>query len=205
VNSVRAGYCQASLEASGRGWEGEKHAWTIAGALFLWEPAKNSLTDRPEAIKYGVFCCEREKCMKSFMAKKDQVEQKWVLVDAEGAVLGRMAARIAPILMGKTKPTYTPHVDTGDYVIVVNADKVRVTGKKAETKEYDYYTHHPGGHKYVSFADMMARQPERVIQMAVRRMLPKNRLGRKMLKKLKVYRGPEHEHQAQRPQKIELF
>jgi large subunit ribosomal protein L13 len=143
--------------------------------------------------------------MKSFMAKNDQVEQKWLLVDAEGAVLGRMAAKIAPMLMGKTKPTYTPHVDTGDYVIVVNADKVRVTGKKAETKEYDYYTHHPGGHKYVSFADMMARQPERVIQMAVRRMLPKNRLGRKMLKKLKVYRGPEHEHQAQRPQKIELF
>jgi large subunit ribosomal protein L13 len=143
--------------------------------------------------------------MKSFMAKNDQVEQKWLLVDAEGAVLGRMAAKIAPMLMGKTKPTYTPHVDTGDYVIVVNADKVRVTGKKAETKEYDYYTHHPGGHKYVSFADMMARQPERVIQMAVRRMLPKNRLGRKMLKKLKVYRGPEHEHQAQRPEKIELF
>ena len=143
--------------------------------------------------------------MKSFMAKTDQVEQKWLLVDAEGAVLGRMATKIAPVLMGKTKPTYTPHVDTGDYVVVVNADKVRVTGKKAETKEYDYYTRHPGGHKYVSFADMMARQPEKVVQMAVRRMLPKNKLGRKMLKKLKVYRGPEHEHQAQRPQKIELF
>ena len=143
--------------------------------------------------------------MKSFMAKNDQVEQKWLLVDAEGAVLGRMAAKIAPMLMGKTKPTYTPHVDTGDYVVVVNADKVRVTGKKAETKEYDYYTRHPGGHKYVSFADMMARQPEKVVQMAVRRMLPKNKLGRKMLKKLKVYRGPEHEHQAQKPQKIELF
>ncbi|MHC4433588.1 MAG: 50S ribosomal protein L13 [Planctomycetota bacterium] len=143
--------------------------------------------------------------MKSFMAKNDQVEQKWLLVDAEGAVLGRMAAKIAPMLMGKTKPTYTPHVDTGDYVVVVNADKVKVTGKKAETKEYDYYTHHPGGHKYVSFADMMAKQPEKVIQMAVRRMLPKNKLGRKMLKKLKVYRGPEHEHQAQKPQKIELF
>jgi len=143
--------------------------------------------------------------MKSFMAKNDQVEQKWLLVDAEGAVLGRMAAKIAPMLMGKTKPTYTPHVDTGDYVIVVNADKVRVTGKKAQAKEYDYYTHHPGGHKYVSFADMMAKKPEKVIQMAIRRMLPKNRLGRKMLKKLKVYCGPEHEHQAQRPAKIELF
>ena len=142
--------------------------------------------------------------MKSFMAKNDQVEQKWVLVDAEGAVLGRMAAKIAPMLMGKTKPTYTPHVDTGDYVIVVNADKVRVTGKKAQVKEYDYYTHHPGGHKYVSFADMMAKKPEMVVELAVRRMLPKNRLGRKMLKKLKVYSGPEHEQQAQQPEKIEL-
>ena len=143
--------------------------------------------------------------MKSFMAKKDQVEQKWLLVDAEGAILGRMAAKIAPILMGKNKPTYTPHVDTGDYVVVVNAEKIRVTGKKAETKEYDYYTHHPGGHKYVSFADMMERKPERVVELAVKRMLPKNRLGRKMFKKLKVYRGSEHEHQAQRPERIELF
>jgi len=139
------------------------------------------------------------------MPKKDQVEQKWLLVDADGAVLGRMAAKIAPLLMGKTKPTYTPHIDTGDYVIVVNAEKVKLTGKKAQTKEYDYYTHHPGGHKYVSFAEMMARKPERVIELAVRRMLPKNRLGRKLFKKLKVYRGPVHEQQAQRPEKIELF
>jgi len=144
-------------------------------------------------------------CMKSFLAKKGDVEPKWLLVDAEGAILGRMAAKIAPILMGKNKPTYTPHVDTGDYVIVVNADKIKVTGKKAQTKEYDYYTYHPGGHKIVSFADMMARKPEKVVELAVKRMLPKNKLGRKMLKKLKVYRGPEHEHQAQRPEKIELF
>ena len=143
--------------------------------------------------------------MKSFMAKNNEVEQKWLLVDAEGAILGRMAAKIAPILMGKTKPTYTPHVDTGDYVIVVNAGKIMLTGKKAQTKEYDYYTYHPGGHKYISFADMMARKPEKVVEMAVRRMLPKNSLGRKMLKKMKVYRGPEHEHQAQKPEKIELF
>ena len=142
--------------------------------------------------------------MKSFMAKTDQVEQKWLLVDAEGVILGRMASKIAPILMGKNKPTYTPHVDTGDYVIVVNADKIKVTGKKAESKEYDYYTHYPGGHKYVSFADMMEKKPEKVIQLAVRRMPPKNKLGRKMLKKLKVYRGAEHEQQAQRPEKIEL-
>ena len=143
--------------------------------------------------------------MKSFMAKNKEVEQKWLLVNAEGAILGRMAAKIAPILMGKNKPTYTPHVDTGDYVIVVNAGKIMLTGKKAQTKEYDHYTHHPGGHKYVSFADMMAKKPEKVIELAVRRMLPKNKLGRQMLKKLKVYGGPDHEHQAQKPQKIELF
>ncbi|MBC8218505.1 MAG: 50S ribosomal protein L13 [Planctomycetes bacterium] len=143
--------------------------------------------------------------MKSFMAKKHEVEQKWLLVDAEGAILGRMAAKIAPILMGKTKPTYTPHVDVGDYVVVVNAEKVKLSGKKAETKEYDHYTHHPGGHKYVSFADMMAKKPEKVIELAVRRMLPKNKLARQMLKKLKVYRGAEHEHQAQKPERIELF
>jgi large subunit ribosomal protein L13 len=143
--------------------------------------------------------------MKSFMAKKNQVERKWLLVDADGAVLGRMAAKIAPILMGKTKPTYTPHVDTGDYVIVVNAEKIRLTGRKAEAKRYESYTRYPGGHKIVSFADMMARKPERVVELAVRRMMPKSSLGRQMLKKLKVYRGPEHEHQAQRPAKIELF
>ena len=143
--------------------------------------------------------------MKSFMAKKNDVEQKWLLVDADGAILGRMAAKIAPILMGKNKPEYTPHVDVGDYVIVVNAEKIRLTGRKAEQKQYDYYTHHPGGHKWVSFADMMAKKPEKVVELAVRRMLPKNRLGRKMLKKLKVYRGSEHDHQAQQPEKIELF
>ena len=143
--------------------------------------------------------------MKSFMAKNNQVEQKWLLVDAEGAILGRIAAKIAPILMGKNKPTYTPHVDTGDYVVVVNAEKVKLTGKKSQTKEYDYYTHHPGGHKYVSFAEMMEKKPEKVIELAIRRMLPKNKLARQMLKKLKVYRGPEHDHQAQQPEKIELF
>ncbi|HNY77696.1 MAG: 50S ribosomal protein L13 [Sedimentisphaerales bacterium] len=143
--------------------------------------------------------------MKSFMAKKNEVEQKWLLVDAEGAVLGRMAAIIAPILMGKTKPTYTPHVDVGDYVIVVNADKVKVTGKKAEQLEYDWYTYYPGGHKVATFAEMMAKKPEKVIELAVRRMLPKSTMGRNMLKKLKIYRGPDHQHQAQQPEKIELF
>ncbi len=143
--------------------------------------------------------------MKSFMAKEGQVGGKWVLVDAAGAVLGRMAAEIAMILMGKDKPTYTPHVLTGDYVIVINAEKVKLTGTKAEYKEYDYFTLFPGGHKYISFAEMMAQHPEKVIQMAVRRMLPKNKLGRDMLTRLKIYRGAEHKHQSQNPQKIELF
>ena len=143
--------------------------------------------------------------MKSFLAKKGEIEQKWWLIDAEGAILGRMAAKIAPILMGKTKPTYTPNVDMGDYVIVINAAKVKVTGKKAEAKEYDFYSLYPGGRKVVSFAEMMAKKPEKVIEMAVRRMLPKNALARAMLRKLKVYRGPEHDHQAQKPEKIELF
>lgn len=142
--------------------------------------------------------------MKSFLAKKEQVEHKWLLVDAENAILGRMAAAIAPILMGKTKPTYTPHVDTGDCVVVVNADKIRLTGKKAQVKQYDYYTKYPGGHRYVSFAKMLEAHPEKVVELAVRRMLPKSKLGRMMLKKLKVYRGPEHKHSAQNPQKIEL-
>jgi large subunit ribosomal protein L13 len=142
--------------------------------------------------------------MKSFMAKKTDVDSKWLLVDADGAILGRMAAKIATALMGKTKPTYTPNIDTGDYVVVVNADKIKVTGKKTQDKQYDYYTHFPGGHKFTSFADMMAKKPEKVIELAVRRMLPKNKLGRKMLKKLKVYRGSQHPHQAQRPEKIEL-
>ena len=142
--------------------------------------------------------------MKSFIAKKEQTEHKWVFIDAADAVLGRLAAKVAPILMGKHKPTYTPHVDTGDYVIVINADKVKVTGKKAEYKEYDYYTYHPGGHRFVSFAEMMAKKPEKVIELAVRRMMPKNALAKRMMLKLKVYRGPKHEHQAQQPQKIEL-
>jgi len=142
--------------------------------------------------------------MKSFLAKKEDVEHKWLLVDAENAILGRLAAKIAPILMGKTKPVYTPHVDTGDYVIVVNANKIRMTGNKEDVKEYDYYTHFPGGHKYVSFKDMLEKHPDKVIELAVRRMLPKNKLGRAMLKKLKVYAGSEHDNAAQKPEKVEL-
>ncbi len=142
--------------------------------------------------------------MKSFLAKKEEIMRKWFVVDADGAVLGRLAAKITPILMGKTKPIYTPNVDTGDFVIVLNAEKIRVTGKKAELLEYDYYTHFPGGHKYTSFKEMMAKKPEKVLELAVRRMMPKNTLARHMLKKLKIYRGTEHKHTAQNPQKIEL-
>jgi len=142
--------------------------------------------------------------MKSFLAKKEEFQQKWLLVDADGAVLGRLAAKIAPILMGKHRPTYTPHVDTGDFVIVTNAEKIKVTGKKDEAKVYDYYTFYPGGHVYVSFKEMMDKKPEKVIELAVRRMLPKSAMGDRMLKKLKVYRGTEHKHTAQQPEKIEL-
>lgn len=142
--------------------------------------------------------------MKCYTAKKETVEHNWLVVDAQDQILGRMAAKIAPMLMGKTKPIYTPHVDTGDYVIVVNADKIRLSAKKAETKEYQHYTGYPGGQRIVSFEDMMEKKPEKVVELAVRRMLPKNKLGRQMLKKLKVYRGPDHEHAAQKPEKIDI-
>jgi large subunit ribosomal protein L13 len=115
-----------------------------------------------------------------------------------------MAAEIAPILMGKTKPTYTPNVDTGDFVIVVNAEKIKVSGDKAQTKGYKSFSGHPSGQKIVPFEDMIARQPEKIIELAVRRMLPKSKIGRHMLKKLKVFRGPDHPHAAQNPQKLEL-
>ncbi len=142
--------------------------------------------------------------MKSFLAKKGTVEAGWHVVDADGLILGRMAAEIAPILMGKTKPTYTPHIDTGDFVIVVNAEKIRVSGDKAKTKVYKSYSRYPSGQRLRPFEDMLASQPEKVIELAVRRMLPKSTLGRHMLKKLKVFRGPEHCHAAQNPAKLEL-
>ena len=141
---------------------------------------------------------------KSYMAKAGEVDQAWYLVDADGAVLGRLAVKVAMMLMGKNKPTYTPHVDTGDYVIIVNADKVRVTGNKGESKTYPYYTLYVGGYKTPSFKEMMEKKPEKVVELAVKRMLPKTKMGKAMLQKLKVYRGDEHPHQAQQPVKIEL-
>ena len=141
---------------------------------------------------------------KTYQAKPSEVEQKWHLVDADGKVLGRLAARIARILQGKHKPTYTAHIDTGDFIIVVNAEKVALTGKKRSQKVYRRYTGYLHGLREVPFETMIKRHPERVIQQAVRRMMPKTRLGRKMFKKLKVYAGSEHPHSAQGPEPLEI-
>ncbi|AIY88662.1 MULTISPECIES: 50S ribosomal protein L13 [Thermotoga] len=141
---------------------------------------------------------------KTTTIKPEEVERKWYVVDASGKVLGRLATRIAKILMGKHKPNYTPHVDTGDYVIVVNADKVVLTGKKLDQKVYYWHSGYPGGLKSLTARQMLEKHPERLIWLAVKRMLPKNRQSRKMLKRLKVYASPEHPHQAQKPEPIEL-
>ncbi len=144
------------------------------------------------------------KQVKTYYAKPGEVEREWVVVDAENQVLGRLATQVAAILRGKTKPQYTPHVDTGDFVIVVNAEKIRVTGNKVTDKEYYRHTGHPGGLKKETFQEAIEKHPEQVIEKAVKGMLPKNSLGREMGKKLKVYAGPEHPHAAQKPRKIEL-
>ncbi len=140
----------------------------------------------------------------SFQARAGQIEQAWYAVDATDQILGRLSTRIATILMGKHKPTYTPHVDTGDFVVVINADKIRVTGKKADTMVYPRYSYYPGGYKEIPYKRVMERHPERIIHEAVRRMLPKNALGRKMLKKLKVYASDSHPHTAQQPSPLAL-
>ncbi len=136
---------------------------------------------------------------KSFLAKTGEVAPHWHLVDADGKVLGRLATRLATILMGKHKPTYTPHTLTGDFVVVINAEKVKLTGRKDESKIYQRYTYYPSGRKVIPVATMRQKHPEQIIQLAVRRMLPRNKLGRQMLSRLKVFRGNEHCHQAQRP------
>lgn len=142
--------------------------------------------------------------MKTFSAKPQNVEHNWLLLDAEGQTLGRVAAEIATRLRGKHKPEYTPHVDTGDYIVVVNADKVRVTGNKAKNKMYHHHTGFPGGLKTFSFEKLIERSPERVLKLAVKGMLPRTPLGRAMFKKLKVYAGNEHPHAAQQPQTLQL-
>ena len=137
--------------------------------------------------------------MSSFIAKPHEVEKKWYVVDAEGRTLGRLASEIASILRGKKKPIFTPHVDTGDYVIVINAEKVAVTGKKRKEKIYKRHTGYPGGLRERTFEKLLERKPEEIIRHAVKGMMPKGRLGRQMYKKLKVYAGPEHGHAAQKP------
>jgi large subunit ribosomal protein L13 len=137
--------------------------------------------------------------MKSYMPRKDEVPRRWVLVDAQGKVLGRLASRIAMVLRGKTKPTFTPHLDTGDFVVVVNAGQVQLTGRKLDNKFYYRHSGYPGGLKEISARHLLQKKPEEVLRHAVRGMLPKNSLGRHLLKKLKVYAGGEHPHQAQQP------
>ena len=142
--------------------------------------------------------------MKTIFAKKTDREKKWHVIDADGLVLGRLATRVALILRGKNKPTFTPNADTGDFVIIINAAKVRLTGNKLENKAYYHHTGYPGGIKKEIAKDIMSTKPERVIMSAVRGMLPKNTLGRQVLSKLKVYGGPEHPHQAQNPEPLNL-
>ena len=138
--------------------------------------------------------------MQTYMANPDKIERKWYVVDAEGCTLGRLASGVASVLRGKNKPQFTPHVDTGDYVIVVNADKIKVTGKKMDQKIYYNHSDYVGGMKETTLAEMMAKKPEKVIELAVKGMLPKGPMGRDMIKKLHVYAGPEHKQQAQKPE-----
>ena len=142
--------------------------------------------------------------MKTYMANPDKIERKWYVVDAEGCTLGRLASEVAKVLRGKNKPEYTPHIDTGDYVIVVNAAKVKVTGKKLQQKIYYNHSDYVGGMKEATLREMMQKKPEFVITHAVKGMLPKGPLGRQMLKKLHVYAGPEHNHAAQKPETLDI-
>lgn len=140
----------------------------------------------------------------TYMANPQSVERTWYVVDAEGKTLGRLASQVAAILRGKHKPTYTPHVDCGDFVIVINAEKVRLTGKKMTQKIYRHHSGYPGGLKETVAKDLLERRPTRAVELAVKGMLPHNRLGRQMYRKLKVYAGPEHPHAAQKPKKLEI-
>ena len=140
--------------------------------------------------------------MKTYMANAQTVERKWYVVDAAGVPLGRLASRVASVLRGKNKPTFTPHIDTGDYVIVVNAAKIAVTGKKLDQKIYYHHSDYVGGMKETTLREMLAKKPEKVIELAIKGMLPKGPLGRQMITKLHVYAGPEHEQQAQKPEAL---
>ena len=141
---------------------------------------------------------------KTFMASPDTIERKWYVIDADGVTLGRLASEVAKILRGKNKPTFTPHIDTGDYVIIVNAEKIKVTGKKLDQKIYYHHSDYVGGMKETTLREMLKKHPERVVEHAVKGMLPKGPLGRDMYRKLFVYVGPEHKHQAQKPELLTL-
>ena len=142
--------------------------------------------------------------MQTYMANPDKIERKWYVVDADGCTLGRLASGVASVLRGKNKPQFTPHVDTGDYVIIVNADKIKVTGKKLEQKIYYNHSDYVGGMRETTLKEMLAKKPERVIELAVKGMLPKGPLGRSMITKLHVYAGPDHEQAAQKPEVLEI-
>ncbi len=142
--------------------------------------------------------------MKTYQAKKEELDRKWYLINAEGKVLGRLSTELVKILKGKNKPTYTPHLDTGDFVVVVNAGKVTLTGKKLKDKIYYRHTGYPGGIKQMNAQKLLAKKPTEMIRMAVKGMLPKNSLGRQMLRKLKIYAGPNHPHEAQKPVPLEI-
>jgi len=142
--------------------------------------------------------------MKTYTPRESDIQRRWWIVDADGQVLGRLASRVAGILRGKHKPIFTPHLDTGDYVVVINAAKVRLTGKKPEQKTYFRHSGYMGGEKFIPFRRMLEKHPERVIELAVKGMLPKNHLGRQMRKKLRVYAGPTHPHAGQQPQPLEI-
>ena len=142
--------------------------------------------------------------MKTYMASPDKIERKWYVIDAEGCTLGRLASEVAKILRGKNKPEYTPHIDTGDYVVIVNAEKVKVTGKKMDQKIYYHHSDYVGGMKETTLREMLAKKPERVMELAVKGMLPKGPLGRSMITKLHVYAGPEHVNAAQKPEVLEI-
>ena len=142
--------------------------------------------------------------MSTYMAKNETVERNWYVVDAADRTLGRLASEIAQYIRGKHKPTFTPHVDMGDYIIVVNAEKVKLTGKKWDDKKHYSHTNYPGGINEITYKELRAKDPEFIIEKAVKGMLPHNKLGKKMVKKLKVYSGPKHPHQAQQPEKLEL-
>ncbi|TDI91704.1 MAG: 50S ribosomal protein L13 [Caldithrix sp.] len=142
--------------------------------------------------------------LETYIPKLNEINQKWLVVDADGQILGRLASEVASILRGKNKPIFTPHMDVGDYVIIINAGKIRVTGKKAKTKKYYRHTGYPGGLRSDSYSDLIKSNPARILEKAIWGMLPHNKLGKKIYKKLKIYAGNEHPHEAQKPEKIEI-